>query len=103
PRAQSNYAAPEPARNALTPAPARPSLARPVDNIVPPPIPQTQAVEAPISAPRPQGPQARPQRSLEDLRGLGSMGPPQGQASPHSQRRTGEEADVDDASVDVPP
>ena len=39
----------------------------------------------------------------EDLRGLRSMGRRQGQDSPHSQRRTGEGADVDDASVDVPP
>ncbi len=118
PRAQSNYAAPEPARNAYMPASSRPPLAGPVDNIAPlppapqphiaaQPIPPAQAVEAPISAPRPtirpQGPQARPQRSLDDLRGLRSMGRRQGQDTPHSQRRTGEEADVDDASIDVPP
>jgi cell division protein FtsZ len=115
PRAQSNYAALEPARNASMPTPARPPLARPVDNSAPLPpapqvIPQTQAVEAPLPVPRPplpamrpQGPQARPQRSLDDLRGLRSMGRRQGQDTPHSQRRTGEEAGVEDASVDVPP
>ena len=109
PRGQSNYAAPEPARSAYMPPPSRPPLdnrAAPQPQIAAQPIPQTQAVEAPIAAPRPamhpQGPQARPQRSLDDLRGLRSMGR-RGQDSPHSQRRTGEEADVDDASVDVPP
>ncbi|MGH2479818.1 MAG: hypothetical protein ACRDHW_09205, partial [Ktedonobacteraceae bacterium] len=75
----------------------------------PMPQAQAQAVEAPVIVPpprpvmRPQGPQARPQRSLDDLRGLRSMGRRQGQDTPHSQRRTGEEADVDDAAVDVPP
>ncbi len=118
PRAQSGYTAPESARNAYMPTPSRPSLARPVDNSAPPPpapqphiaappIQQAQAVESPISAPRPtmrpQGPQARPQRSLDDLRGLRSMGRRQGQDTPLSQRHTGEEADVDDASIDVPP
>ena len=116
-RVQSNYTAPEPVRNAAyMPAPPRPPVARSVENSVPlspapqqyvaaPPIPPV--VEAPIIAPRPamrpQGPQARPQRSLDDLRGLRSMGRRQGQDTPHSQRRTGEEADIEDASVDVPP
>ena len=125
PRAQSSYAAPEPTGNAYLSSPSRPPMARPVDNVqhiapvlpVPQPyIPaqpmpqaQAQAVEAPVMVPpprpvmRPQGPQARPQRSLDDLRGLRSMGRRQGQDTPHSQRRTGEEADVDDAAVDVPP
>jgi hypothetical protein len=31
------------------------------------------------------------------------MGRRQGQDTPHSQRRTGEEAGIEDASVDVPP
>ncbi len=109
-RPPTGYAAPEPMRNAPMSAPPRPPAARPIDNqaafpsVPPPPMPQ--AFEAPVSAPhatlRPPAPQARPQRSLDDLRGLRSMGR-RGQDIPHSQRRTGEDAAADDASIDVPP
>jgi cell division protein FtsZ len=114
PRAQSSYAAPEATGNAYISSSPRPPLAHPVDNVSPvplapqplmpaQPVPQAQAVESTV-APRPVvRPQARPQRSLDDLRGLRSMGRRQGQDTPHSQRRTGEDADVEDASVDVPP
>jgi cell division protein FtsZ len=111
-RPQSSYAAPEPALNApiSAPPPARPPTARPIDNRAAlPPAPQPpmpQTFEAPVSAPRPimrpQAPQSRPQRSLDDLRGLRSMGR-RGQDIPHSQRRTGEDAALDEDSVDVPP
>jgi len=37
------------------------------------------------------------------LRGLRSMGRRQGHDIPPAQRRTGEEAESDDAGVDVPP
>lgn len=123
-RAQSGYAAPEPAGNGYTSTPPRPPVGRPAaDNMAnrapafpapqpyipaqPMPQAQVQAVEAPVVAPRPvmrpQAPQSRPQRSLDDLRGLRSMGRRQGHDTPYSQRRTGEDDDVDDAAVDVPP
>src|SRR5579859_477274 len=112
-RPPASYAAPEPAWNAPVSAPPRPPAARPIENrSALPPAPQApqapmpQAFEAPVSAPRPtlrpQAPQARPQRSLDDLRGLRSMGR-RGQDIPHSQRRTGEDTTADDDSVDVPP
>lgn len=97
PPARPPSGAPEPARNApiSTPPPALPPQ---------PPMqpPMPQAFEAPRPARRPQAPQARPLRSLDDLRGLRSMGR-RGQDMPHSQRRTGEEAADDEAGVDVPP
>jgi cell division protein FtsZ len=117
PRAQSAYIAPEPTGNAYIPASSRLPMARSVDNAPPAPplqpdlpaqpVRQAQADESLIATPRPvvrpQGPQARPQRSLDDLRGLRSMGRRQGQDTPRTQRHTDEEADVDNASVDIPP
>ncbi|HLX56391.1 MAG TPA: cell division protein FtsZ [Ktedonobacteraceae bacterium] len=100
-RAQSTFVAPDPAANTHMPMSSNPSP-RPPEQ----PNPPAQSLEAPPAAPRPvrpQGPQARPQRSLEDLRGLRSMGRRQGQDTQRSQRHTEEEADGDDASVDVPP
>ncbi|HVB75129.1 MAG TPA: cell division protein FtsZ [Ktedonobacteraceae bacterium] len=112
-RAQSAFAAPDPAPGAHIPAPSRPSMARPADTMPPavpprmpaPPVPGAQPLEAPLTAAprpvRPAGPQARPQRSLEDLRGLRSMGRRQGQDDQRSQRRTDEEGEAE--SVDIPP
>jgi cell division protein FtsZ len=101
PRAQSTYVAPEQqAGNGYMPPAAQPSKPAP-------PVPQAHGVDLPTATPRPavrpQGPQARPQRSLDDLRGLRSMGRRQGHDIPHAPRRTGEEAESDDESVDVPP
>ena len=89
-------------RMALTPPPAAPTSAqaRPA-SLVKPPVPVKPAptpIPAPAPTPRPQlsAPPARPQRSLDDLRGLRSLG--RRQETPKA-KQTDEEAE----EVDVPP
>ncbi|HJT55288.1 MAG TPA: cell division protein FtsZ [Ktedonobacteraceae bacterium] len=53
---------------------------------------------------RPPASTARPQRSLDDLRGLRDMGRRQGQQLPHGKsRQTNDEDAVEDIGVDTPP
>jgi cell division protein FtsZ len=59
------------------------------------PVPQPPVMEPP--ARRTAGPQSRPQRSLDDLRGLRSMG--RRHEQPRIQRRT----DAQEEDIDVPP
>ena len=63
-------------------------------------IPQLPVMEPPApGALRTAGPQSRPQRSLDDLRGLRSMG--RRHEEPRTQRRT--DAHDEDEGIDVPP
>ncbi len=118
PHASHTPAAPPPAGSSQMPMSTRPPQARPDDYMqaqpqglaqtparMPapsiPPAPSIQPFERPA---RPLGPQARPQRSLDDLRGLRSMGRRQEEPRAHRlQRRTGDEPDNEDADIDVPP
>lgn len=75
----------------LPPRPIMPSQQRPVPPQSPPPTPQVQ------QQPRPGLPPNRQQRSLNDLRGLRSMGRRQ------EPQRDQQGRDDDDDSIDIPP
>ncbi len=76
--------------NAAQPSPApKPPMARPV---------------GPTVSGRPPASTLRPQRSLDDLRGLRDMGRRQGQETPRGKsRQTNDEDAAEDVGVDVPP
>ena len=118
PHASHSPAAPPPASSSQMPMSTRPPQARPNDYMqsqpqgiaqTPARMPEPSISPTPSIQPferpaRPLGPQARPHRSLDDLRGLRSMGRRQEEPRAHRlPRRTGDVADNEDADIDVPP
>jgi cell division protein FtsZ len=88
-------------RNVAQPAPKSPPAAIPAPAA---PKPSVIRPAGPTGSERPPGTTARPQRSLDDLRGLRDMGRRQGQDTPRGKsRQTDGEDQAEDVGVDVPP